>query len=160
MDANTDNIYPKTKAAITLVESGMDIKSALQIVNQKKDIAESTTYAFKKKMDRYSLTRPAIVKAANNQIKRILAGEGREVNQQKVINTGEVIDYKEIITPSDTNILEAVDKVYSRFQPIIKEQEQKGNADILSLVVLAIAGKVEGETQKVIEMPVDTVENT
>jgi hypothetical protein len=160
MEANQPNLYPKTIAAINMVNAGIDPTTALQNVNLTKQISKTAVHNFNKKYQRYLLSNPKIVKLAHQVVENTLKGTTRQVEQQTVNKAGEIVNYTEQIAPSFTNQLEAAKMVYDRIDPIQREQEQKGNADILSLVVLAIAGKVEGETQKVIEMPVDTVENT
>ena len=86
----------------------------------------------KQKVKKYSLLQPSTVKSANNQIKRILAGETREISQQAVTKAGEVVDYIETIAPSDSNIIAAASMVYDRFEPVKSNvpAEAQGNTYI------------------------------
>ena len=115
---NTQTLMPKTLEAFKLVAAGLEPREALQAVNCTKKISSQSVSVFKKKLKKYSLTSPSIVKSANNQIKRILAGEVREVPKQAVTKAGEVVDYTEVIAPSDTNILAAASMVYDRYEPV------------------------------------------
>ena len=118
---NPQNYAQKTLTAIGLVNAGLDPKEALKAVNYKHDIRPETVSRFKKKVNKYSLTHPKLVKAANNQVRRILSGERREIEQQKVTKDGQVVNYTEVIAPSDTNILAAASLVYDRYEPVIKQ---------------------------------------
>lgn len=116
--------YPKTLEAIQLVNAGISPELALKFSNQKDNIRPETVSRFKQKLKKHSLTAPAMVKSAASQVKRILAAEVREIDQQKVTKSGEVVDYKEVIAPSDTNILAAAAMVYDRYEPAIKQTVQ------------------------------------
>lgn len=101
-----------------MVNSGVDPYTALQLANNKDTISGAAVCKFRKKVNRYSLQHPSVVKAASNQVKRILSGEVRELDQQKVTKDGEVVNYVEQIAPSDTNILAAAGMVYDRYEPV------------------------------------------
>lgn len=124
----------KTLEAIKLVDNGADPATALQITNNKANISRYAVDKFKVKYRKYSLTHPKMIKAANNQVTRILSGEVRLVDQQKVTKNGEIVNYTETIAPSDTNILAAASMVYDRVEPV-----QRG-ADVVnnSLTINAI----------------------
>lgn len=115
------NYLPKTLEAIKLVDNGADIMTALQITNNKSNIARATVHKFKAKYKKYSLTHPKMVKAANTQVQRILAGETRTIEQQKVNKAGKVVNYTEVIAPSDTNIIAAASLVYDRYEPAVHQ---------------------------------------
>lgn len=125
----TPKPQPKTLAAIQMVEAGLTPREALQVVNVKNNISDQAVSKFRKKYRLYSLAKPGMVRSAHQQIKRILAAEPREVEQQKVTKDGQVIDYKEIIAPTDANILAAASMVYDRYEPAIQHQ-QSVNLDI------------------------------
>ena len=111
----------KTLEAIKLVDNGADPTTALQITNGKANITRYAVDKFKAKYKKYSLANPSTVKSAHNQIKRILSGEAREIEQQKVTKDGQVVNYTEVIAPSDTNILAAASLVYDRYEPVVKQ---------------------------------------
>lgn len=111
-------LYPKTEQALRLCAIGTDPAEALKIVNGKDKIHRNAVTSLKKKYAKWSLKNPSVVKLANNQVKRILQGEGRGIEQQKVTAQGQVIDYTETVVPSDTNILAAAMMVYDRVEPI------------------------------------------
>lgn len=129
----------KTLKAIELVDNGADIKTALQITNNKSNISKAGIAVFKAKYKKYSLTHPKLLKSANNQVARILSGEVRQIDQQKVTKNGEIVNYTETIAPSDTNILAAASMVYDRVEPV-----QKG-ADVVnnSLTINAIPAEAQ-----------------
>ena len=108
----------KTLEAFKLVEAGLEPAEALKAVNYTAKISQTSVSQFKAKLRKHTLTNPAIVKSAHGQIKRILKGETREVNQQTVTKDGQVIDYIETIAPTDSNILAAASMVYDRFEPV------------------------------------------
>jgi hypothetical protein len=119
-------LLQKTLDAIALVQNGADEKTALQITNNKLDISERAIYKLKDKIKKYSLTHPKIIKSANNQIKRILNGEVREVERTAVTKTGDIVKYQEVIAPSDSNILAAASMVYDRFEPVKGSDQEQG----------------------------------
>ena len=151
-------IYKKTQAAMAMMAQGMDAKTAVQIVNNTDKPASSTIRSLKAKYRKYSLTAPGTVKAASSQIKRILAGEVREIDQQKVTKDGQIVDYTEKIAPSDTNILAAASLVYDRYEPVIK-QSATINIDISAInlddyrnkLACGLQGEI-GQNSQVIEM--------
>jgi len=122
-------LLQKTIDAINLVNNGADPRTALQITNNKADISNVAVYKFKEKYKKYSLLNPKLIKSANSQIKRILSGEVREVPKQAVTKSGDVVDYIDVIAPSDSNILAAADMVYSRFEPLKGAQEEQNTGN-------------------------------
>lgn len=118
--AKTPKFLPKTLTAMQMIDNGVDPKTALQLVNNKDKIHPQTVHNLKQNYKKYSLTRPKLVKAAHNQVQRILAAEPREITQQKVTKSGEVVEVIEVIAPSDTNILAAASMVYDRYEPVVK----------------------------------------
>lgn len=132
MTENVPQPYQKTKDAITMIQAGINPAEALKYVNLKDNISGSAVAKIKQKVKKYSLLQPSTVKSANNQIKRILAGETREISQQAVTKAGEVVDYIETIAPSDSNIIAAASMVYDRFEPVKSNvpAEAQGNTYI------------------------------
>ena len=121
MPEQQPKLLPKTLEAFKLVEAGLTPKEALQAVNCTKKISPTSVSVFKRKLKKHQLTSPQTVKLANNQIKRILKGEAREVTQQKATKDGQVIEYTEQIVPSDTNIIAAASMVYDRYEPVVRQ---------------------------------------
>lgn len=111
----------KTLDAFKLIDAGLSPREAMQATNLKKDVSPAGVALIKRKYKKYSLLQPKTVKLAENQIKRILKGEAREVTQQKVSKDGEVVEYTEQIAPSDTNIIAAATMVYDRYEPVVKQ---------------------------------------
>jgi hypothetical protein len=117
------NLTPKGIAQMKLLDSGVNAMDALLLTNPLKDkVSAVAVHKLKAKYKRYSLQAPGTIKLAHNQIKRILSGEERVLDQQRVTKDGRVIDYKEVIAPSDTNIIAAACMVYDRYEPAIKVQ--------------------------------------
>jgi hypothetical protein len=129
----------KTLEAIKLVDNGADPTTALQITNGKANITRYAVDKFKAKYKKYSLANPSTVKSAHNQIKRILEAETRTLDQQKVTKDGQVVNYKETIAPSDSNILAAAAMVYDRFEPA--KQPGDGSGGGLTVNVIPIAAQ-------------------
>jgi hypothetical protein len=123
---------PKTLETIRLVSAGADPRTALQISNNKSNIADVTVNKFKAKYKKYTLTHPKLLKTASSQVSRILSGEARAITQQKVTKSGQVVNYTETIAPSDTNILAAAAMVYDRFEPV-KQPEAPGGGLAVSI---------------------------
>ena len=119
-------LLPKTLDAIKLVQAGIDPKRALQITNGKETISERAIYSLKAKSRKYSLQAPALVRSAQNQIKRILTSEAREEAHTKVTGQGQVIEYTDNIYPTDTNILAAASMVYDRYEPVKPADQGSG----------------------------------
>lgn len=112
------NYQPKTLAAIKMVNADIDPYEALQIVNNRSNISRAAVCKLRKKVNKFSLTHPKILKAANHQAQRILSGDPREIKCKKVTRDGEVIEYDDKIYPTDTNITAVLSEVYSRFEPV------------------------------------------
>ena len=119
---NMPKTLQKTRDAILMVQAGIDPESALKYANLKTKVSAKQVSVLRQKVKKYSLQAPSVVKSANNQVKRILAGEVREIPKQAVAKSGEVVDYTEVIAPSDTNILAAASMVYDRYEPAVKIQ--------------------------------------
>ena len=116
-DRKLPKLHNKTKRAIELVDKGVPEDLALQVVNNRQNISPQAVHQFKQKLLKYSLTSPRTVKAAANQLSRILKAEPRSIKQQKINKDGEVIEYIEQISPPDSVIMTAIGEIYSRYQP-------------------------------------------
>jgi hypothetical protein len=116
---NQPKYLPKTLQAFKMVEAGINPKDALKYVNLKENISPEAVSHFKRKYKTNFLKHPSIVKQAGKQIERILNGEVRVLTKQAVTKLGDVIDYKEEIAPSDTNIIAVASLVYDRVDPVI-----------------------------------------
>jgi hypothetical protein len=134
---NQQRYAPKTLAAIQLVDAGISPKEALQITNVKRNISNEAVSKFKAKYRKYSLSHPKLVKAANNQVSRILAGEPRQVDQQKVAKNGEIVNYVETIAPTDSNILAAASMVYDRVDPVQRGVDVVNNSLTINAIPAA-----------------------
>lgn len=97
----------KTLEAFKLVESGLEPSEALKAVNYTRKISPQSVSVFKKKLKKYTLTNPTIIKLAHQAIKDCL--------NNKPIN-GEIY-------PSHTNKLAAASMVYDRVEPTIKQTQ-------------------------------------
>ena len=109
-----------------LMDAGETAENALKIVNNKDKVHKQSVYALERKYKKYSLSKPNMAKLANNQVKRILKSQPREITKQILTKDGQVVDIIEQITPSDTNILSAAMMVYDRYEPT-RAQEGSGN---------------------------------
>lgn len=129
--------YPKTLEAIQLVNAGVSPEMALKFSNQKDSIRPETVSRFKQKLKKHSLTQPKLVKSAHEQIKRILEADVRSIPQQKVTKDGQVVNYIESITPSDSNILAAAAMVYDRFEPAKQPGDGSGSGLTVNIIPIA-----------------------
>jgi len=158
-EQTTPKYQPKTLAAIKMVNNQVDPYTALQLVNNKDKISAAAVCKLKKKVNKYSLTHPKLVKAAKNQVERILSGETREIEQQKVTKDGQVVDYIETIAPSDTNILAAAALVYDRYEPVIKQGLQI-NVDISAINLDSYRNKVACDMHSDLSADVQAIDIT
>lgn len=153
-------LYQKTKDAIAMVNAGIEPREALKYANLKDNISAKQVSVFRSKVKKHSIVSPQIVKLAHNQIKRILAGEVREVPQQVVTKAGQVIDYIETITPSDTNIIAAATLSYDRYEPVVR-QNINLNIDVHPVDLSAYSNrKVEGTQDSSQIIDVESVVNS
>lgn len=119
---NLPRLTPKGLAQLTMIENGVDVKTALLLTNTYKDtVSPQAVSKARAKFKKYSLAAPSTIKSANSQIKRILSGETREITQQRATKDGKVVEFTEVIAPSDTNILAAASMVYDRYEPVVKQ---------------------------------------
>lgn len=114
---NSTNYSKKTITAIQLVNSGLSPKEALKAVNYKKDIRPETVSRFKQKVNKYALSRPAMVKMAHNAIKDCLS-DAPIINKRKDKQGKEIV---EEIPPTWTNKIAAASMVYDRVEPIVRQ---------------------------------------
>lgn len=112
-----------------LVDAGLTPRQALQATNLKRDISTAGIAVFKKKYKKHSLTAPATVHLASNQIKRILKAQAREEAHTKATKDGEVVDYIDNIYPTDSNILAAAGMVYDRYEPVQSQEPGAGGGN-------------------------------
>ncbi len=126
--------YPKTIQAIKLVSIGETPEEALKLVNNKNKITSGAVSHLRKKIRKYSLTHPKLVKLAQDVVLDTLKGEVTELQQEKVTSTGQRVEYIERIAPTVTNKLAAAAMVYDRFEPV------KGSPEVInnSLTINAI----------------------
>jgi len=127
-------VYKKTAAAIAMMDSGMDAKTALQVVNNTPRPAKATIYSLQAKHRDHTLTAPSTVKLAESQLKRILRAKAKREDHTKVMGNGEVVVYTDNIYPTDTNIIAAAGMVYDRYEPAVKMQASLNMAvDVVDL---------------------------
>ena len=119
-------LLKKTLLEMKLMDAGETAENALKIVNNKDKVHKQSVYALERKYKKYSLSKPNMAKLANNQVKRILKAEPRERIKDTKIIDGQVVEIKEEIVPSDTNILSAAMMVYDRYEPT-RSQESSGD---------------------------------
>lgn len=113
------NLSPKGLAQMTMLQNGVDAKTALLLTNPYKDtISREAVHKLRQKYKKYSLQTPEIVKLAHGVVRKTLKGEIIEFPAQKVTKEGFVVDYTETIAPSITNQLAAASMVYDRFEPV------------------------------------------
>jgi hypothetical protein len=99
----------KTKTIMALMEKGMDARTALIVGTGNIDPHRNTVTQVKKKYEKWSLARPAMVKLAHQAVQETLA--------MKPIITS---DGKEI-HPSHTNRLAAAAMVADRAEPVVRQ---------------------------------------
>ena len=150
--------YPKTIQAIKLVSIGETPEEALKLVNNKNKITSGAVSHLRKKIRKYSLTHPKLVKLAQDVVLDTLKGEVTELQQEKVTNTGQRVEYIERIAPTVTNKLAAAAMVYDRFEPVKGSPEVINNSLTINAIPIAAqeiidrmtswkTRQVEGSTQ-------------
>ena len=114
--------YGKTALALKLaIEHGVNPRDALLLARGGNPPAERTVKDFKRKVARYSLTRPAMVKLAHDVVKNTLQGVTDSYTTQKVDRKGKVVDIIETVAPTYTNKLAAAAMVMDRDQPVVHQ---------------------------------------
>jgi len=123
--------YSKTQEAAKLViEHGVDPKEALMLTTGR--IPDSGNLSrFTRKVSKYALSRPGVVKLAHQAALNILKGTPMEIEQQKVNKAGEIVNYTEKIAPTFTNQAAIIGMVYDRVEPVVRQNVNLNlNADI------------------------------
>ena len=111
----------RTRQAMKLVlEHQVEPKDAL-ILAHGRAVDRSAVTAFKAKVARYSLTRPAMVKLAHDVVKNTLSGQVDTYTTQKLHRDGTVMTVTETLVPTHTNKLAAAAMVFDRAEPVIRQ---------------------------------------
>jgi len=115
-------MYGKTARAMKLViEHGCTPKDALLMVRNGGNVPDRTLKEFKRKVARYSLTRPAMVKLAHNCVENVLKCVPNVLTTQKMDKNGQVVDIVEQVIPTHTNQLAAAAMVFDRAEPVVRQ---------------------------------------
>ena len=125
--------YPKTIEAFKLVEAGLKPKEALQAVNYTNKISGQSVSEFKKKLKRYSLTHPKLLKLAHNAVKDCLT-------DQPIISKRTNKQGQEIIeetTPTWANKIAAASMVYDRVEPTKQSPDVINNSLTINAIPAA-----------------------
>ena len=104
-----DYIQPATERIMKLMDKDVSIEDAVKLVKGKDNIHPNTKTDIKKKHDRYSLTKPKMVKLASKAIEDTLAMQGITDSEGNVS------------MPSHTNRLAAANMVMDRAQPVVRQ---------------------------------------
>ena len=145
--------YPKTIEAFKLVEAGLKPKEALQAVNYTNKISGQSVSEFKKKLKRYSLTHPKLLKLAHNAVKDCLTDQPI-ISKRKDRQGNEIT---EETPPTWSNKLAAASMVYDRVEPT-RQPEAPGGGLTVNIIPIAAqeiidrmtswkTRQVEGSTQ-------------
>lgn len=118
----------KTITQLRMMDNGVDALTALQLTNNKTNIAPITKYKLQEKYKRYSLLQPSMRKLAHNAVKDCLTDT--PITQVKKDKQGNEII--EEIAPTWTNKLAAAAMVYDRVEPVVR-QMQSINIDISAI---------------------------
>ena len=110
IDNKPPRLYQKTKDAIAMVTAGLDARTALKYANFKDNISDRQVIRLNKKVRKYSLTSPSIIKLAHKAIKDCL--------NDVPINGN--------IFPTYSNKIAIAGMAYDRFEPV-KSQQTEAN---------------------------------
>jgi hypothetical protein len=120
--ATRPRIYGKTAIALKLaIEHGVEPRDALLMARNGKPPADRTVTDFRRKVAKYSLTRPAMVKMAHDVVKNTLMGQNDTYTTEKMTRDGRVVTVCETVAPTFTNKLAAAAMVMDRDQPIVHQ---------------------------------------
>ena len=114
--------YKTTQAALKMMDSGVDARTALQIVNNTPKPARQTISSLKAKYRQYSLTHPKLLKLAHNAVKDCLTDQPI-INRRKDKQGQEII---EETAPTWANKIAAASMVYDRAEPT------RGNPEVVN----------------------------
>jgi len=146
--------YPKTIEAFKLVEAGLKPKEALQAVNYTNKISAQSVSEFKKKLKRYSLTHPKLLKLAHNAVKDCLTDQPI-ISKRKDKQGQEIIEEN---APTWANKIAAASMVYDRVEPTRQSPEIVNQSLTINAIPIAAqeiidrmtswkTRQVEGSTQ-------------
>ena len=112
-------LQPATKEVFNMMDKGLTAEEATKLVKNKDKLSSSAKTKIKKSYDRYSLTKPKLVRLANKAIEDTLA------------MTEHVSSDGNISIPSFTNRLTAAAMVKDRSEPVVRQNMNVNvNADI------------------------------
>ena len=114
--------YQTTQAALKMMDSGVDARTALQIVNNTPKPARSTVQSLKAKYRQYSLTHPKLVKLAHNAVKDCLTDQ--PILSKRTDKQGNEIIEENV--PTWANKIAAATMVYDRAEPT------RGNPEVVN----------------------------
>lgn len=108
-----------TVAIMKHMDNGVSIEDSVKLVKGKNKIHPNTKTNIKKAYERYSLTKPKVVKLAHDAL-------------LDTINMVEVVDSQgNVSKPSHTNRLTGINMVLDRAQPVVRQNMNVNvNADI------------------------------
>ena len=115
--------YQTTQAALRMMDSGVDARTALQIVNNTPKPARSTVQSLKAKYRQYSLTHPKLVKLAHNAVKDCLTDQ--PILSKRTDKQGNEIIEENV--PTWANKIAAASMVYDRAEPTRGDPETVNN---------------------------------
>ena len=127
-------IYKDSQQILELMEQGYSIEHAVKVVKNKDNVPKDTALKIKKKFDKWSLSRPAMVKLADRAVKetlkmtpiatetlkRCLECKGVDPLMQTCPTCAGTGVVREMLYPSHTNRLAAAAMVKDREEPIVR----------------------------------------
>lgn len=125
--------YQTTQAALKMMDSGVDARTALQIVNNTPKPARSTVQSLKAKYRQYSLTHPKIIKLAHNAVKDCLTDQPI-ISKRKDKQGNEIIEEN---APTWANKIAAATMVYDRAEPTRGNPETVNNTLNITMIPAA-----------------------
>jgi hypothetical protein len=113
----------KTVQALNLaVNHGVEPKEAYILANGKAP-SRATLTDFKRKVSKFSLQAPGMVKLAHQAVKDVLDGKEARYDAVKVFSNGKKVKYQEVMIPTHTNRLAAAAMIYDRTDPLVRRSE-------------------------------------
>lgn len=117
-----EQIPQKLEAKYAIIGAAIKAGISQPAISKGLTMPRSTVNHIARALDKkYDLTNTGMVKLAHRAIKDTLKMKPVAVEKTAINKDGDKIDYIEQVYPSHTNRLQAVNEVYSRYQPVNKD---------------------------------------
>jgi hypothetical protein len=122
----------KTITQLRMMDNGVDALTALQLTNNKTNIAPITKYKLQEKYKRYSLLQPSMRKLAHNAVRDCLTDQPI-ISKRTDKQGNEIIEEN---APTWANKIAAASMVYDRVEPT-RQPEAPGSGLTVNIIPIA-----------------------